>query len=173
MAMSRDELEAAAEAYCRLQAREVIRGEFDVEATRSEETTDAATGRREFRESLDLWKTFSEIVVITAPGDRIVGYVDRDKYSGLVPTQATPAELLAIAATEPLVPLDATVVDIGKSLDPRAPDAHRVLFALPAAEPTHTHLEVEINAARRAIIAVRPATLAQRDAPRGSWWPRG
>jgi hypothetical protein len=102
--------------------------------------------------SLVLWRRYSEFEVVLDADDRVVGYVDHDKWEKCGWEPLTNEEALSIARTSGLLRPGLELVEARQG----EKGSLELRLAAPREAPSQG-LRVRINPARRAVISVLPA----------------
>lgn len=148
-----DTLQKKATEACLAFVQEHLNGEFLAEPIPAPEdaalTWDPVELRYVADRSLVLWRRYGQFEVVLDAEDRVVGYVDHDKWEKCRWEPLTDAEALAIARTSGLLRPGLELVES------RQGEKGSLELRLEGQEPAEG-LRVSINPARRAVISVLP-----------------
>ncbi len=153
------ELSDKATELCKEQAKKSLRGELLIETKSSELEWDKIQLRNIFEQFMTIWKKYGGFDVIIDSNGNIVGFIDHDKYVQSNDGDLTPDDINAIVADIDLVPDDARLVNTKIAEITPGTRIYKVIYELHPPSSWYTHLDVEINPTRRAVIAVRPVTI--------------
>ena len=150
-------LSAQAVTDCLAHARTRVTGDLLATVNAQQQDWDGVQMRHIFTQTMTLWRRYGRFDIILTANGKLAGFVDHDKYAepGSEPLAQANAEALIRQAG--VVPTDAVMESYQAAIPPDGESrTWKAMFALKVPEKEYTLLEVEVNAAKRAVIAVRP-----------------
>lgn len=146
-------------------AQRVVSGEIMVTAQPPHLRWDASLLRHTHQQALAIWRKYGTLDIILDSSGKLVGFIDPDKLTGIDNRELSALEAESLVREARAVPDNAKFESLGSFPAPTAPGKiWKAVFSLANPEPDYEILEVEINAAGRSLISVRPKRREGRNA---------
>ncbi|MEO6094819.1 MAG: hypothetical protein ABIW76_03730 [Fibrobacteria bacterium] len=142
---------------CHAHAHRRVTGDLIV-STNSEQTDwDAFQATHFYTQSMTIWRRYARFDIIVDSKGGLVGFIDHEKYANPGDYVLGREQAEALIRDAGVVPASAKLEDYSSITPPAgAGKIWKAVFALARPETEYELLDVEINAALRTVVAVRP-----------------
>lgn len=160
-----DNLVQLAVRHTQAHAQRVLNGDFLVTTGGSNTRWDAHLMRHTHHQALTIWRKYGRFDIILDSSGKMIGFIDHDKFLEPGDGEMTQEAAEEFIRAEGVVPESARLETYTSSPGPEGRGKiWKAVFALARPEPDYELLDVELNAAKRAIISVRPKRREGRNA---------
>jgi hypothetical protein len=160
-----DDLAKSAVKLCQSHAQKVLNGDLTVTAAPPRREWDGHLMRTVHHQVLTIWRKYGRMEIILDGARNLIGFVDHDKYAEAGDRELSKDEAVSLVRKAGVIPAEARLESYASA---PAPDGKgriwKAVFALARPETEYELLDVEINAAKSAIISVRPMRREARNA---------
>jgi hypothetical protein len=160
-----EDLTQAAIRHAQAHAQRVLNGDLMVTAAAPNLDWDAHLMRHTHHQALTLWRKYGRFDIILDASGTLIGFIDHDKFLDPGDREMTREDAEAFIRKEAVVPESSRLESFSAAPAPEGPGRiWKAVFALAKPEPDYELLDVELNAAKRAVISVRPKRREGRNA---------
>lgn len=142
---------------CLAHGRKRVQGDLIASINGRQQEWDGVQMRRVFTQAMTLWRRYGKFDVILDGEGGLVGFIDHDKYKDPSEAELARDDAEAMIRAAGVVPESAKLETYGP-VKPPAGEGRlwKAAFALETPQREYALLEVEVNAALKAIASVRP-----------------
>lgn len=163
--LSTESLAQIAIRHTQAHAQRVLNGELLVTAEPPNVNWDAHLMRHTHHQALTIWRKYGKFDIILDSSKAMIGFIDHDKFLDPGDKDMAKEDAESFIRQEGVVPESSKLETFSSSPAPEGTGKiWKAVFALSAPQPDYELLDVELNAAKRAIISVRPKRREGRNA---------